>query len=146
MKDIVGHLKKEFKSQIIEVYTHNAKRIYVKIPREALVKVAEFLYKKARCRFAIASGMDTRDGLEIIYHFSDDAGSGVMINLKISVPHKDPQVESLTCLFKGAEWIEREMHELLGIKFKNHPNLVTLLLPEDWPKGVYPLRRNYKNE
>jgi Ni,Fe-hydrogenase III component G len=44
-------------------------------------------------------------------------------------------------MIKGAEFIEREMHDLLGIDFPGHPNLVRLILPEDWPDGVYPLRR-----
>ena len=41
-------------------------------------------------------------------------------------------------------WIEREIHEILGINFKGHPDMRKLLLPEGWPEGVYPLRRDYK--
>ena len=41
-------------------------------------------------------------------------------------------------------WIEREISELLGIKFKNHPDMRRLLLSDEWPEGVYPLRRDYQ--
>jgi len=46
-----------------------------------------------------------------------------------------------TAFTDGALWIEREMHELLGVNFPGHPNLKKLLLPDDWPDGVYPLRK-----
>ena len=52
------------------------------------------------------------------------------------------EVESLAGIIKGTEWIEREINELLGVTFKNHPNMIHLILPEDWPKGNYPLRRD----
>jgi len=57
---------------------------------------------------------------------------------------KKPQaeVESIANLIKCAEWIEREIAELLGVKFNNHPNMKHLILPEDWPEGKYPLRRD----
>ncbi|MCK9615713.1 MAG: NADH-quinone oxidoreductase subunit C, partial [Candidatus Omnitrophica bacterium] len=48
--------------------------------------------------------------------------------------------------FKSSDWVEREIHELLGINFKGHPNLKHLLLDDDWPKDSYPLRKDYKNE
>ena len=56
----------------------------------------------------------------------------------------NPEIDSLAQVFHGANWIEREMHELLGIKFRGHPNLKRLLLSDQWPEGVYPLRQDYK--
>ena len=61
--------------------------------------------------------------------------------LRVRLAKDNPKVPSLANLIKGAEFIEREIHELLGIDFPDHPNLKPLLLPEDWPEGVYPLRR-----
>ena len=109
-----------------------------------LLKVAGFLYNKLKLRFPIASGLDSGEGFEIIYHFSDDRKTGAMINIKVLLSYKKPEVESLTQVFPAAEWIEREMHELLGIDFKNHPNLIHFLLADDWPKEKYPLRKDYK--
>jgi Ni,Fe-hydrogenase III component G len=53
-------------------------------------------------------------------------------------------VDSLASTIKGAAWIEREMHELLGIEFTGNQDLRRLLLSEEWPEGVYPLRRDYR--
>ncbi|MDH5174469.1 MAG: NADH-quinone oxidoreductase subunit C, partial [Elusimicrobiota bacterium] len=91
-------------------------------------------------RLATATGIDTRKNIEILYHFSFDS-SGTIISLRTLIDKKNPEIESVTPIIKGAEWIEREMHELLGVNFRNHPNLKRLLLPEDWPERKYPLRR-----
>lgn len=144
MNEIINKLKKEFKKEILDIKIHNPKRCYITIKTDALLKVAGFLYNKLRLRFPIASGLDSGDGFEIIYHFSDDIKTGAMINVKVLIPYNKAEVESLTQVFPGAEWIEREMHELLGIGFKNHPNLVPFLLPDNWPKGKYPLRKDFK--
>ena len=53
-------------------------------------------------------------------------------------------MDSLANVFSGANWIEREIHEMLGVNFKGHPDLRKLLLSDDWPEGVCPLRADYK--
>ena len=67
-----------------------------------------------------------------------------MISLRVKLQKPKLGIDSLSPIFEGANWIEREMHEILGINFKGHPDLKRLLLPDDWPDGVYPLRRDYK--
>ncbi|MDI6606200.1 MAG: NADH-quinone oxidoreductase subunit C, partial [Candidatus Omnitrophota bacterium] len=80
-------------------------------------------------------------GLEILYHFSMDK-SGVIYSARVLIEDKkSPKIDSIAPLFPGAEWIEREIWELLGINFIGHPNLTHLLLIDDWPEGKYPLRK-----
>ncbi len=69
-----------------------------------------------------------------------------VVSFRAHLNKKALVIDSITPIMKGAEWIEREIHELFGVDFKNHPNLKPLLLPDDWPKGLYPLRRDYKEE
>ena len=65
-----------------------------------------------------------------------------MITLKTLIKDKEnPRIKSIAHIIKGAEWIEMEMWELLGIRFDGHPDLRRLLLADDFPKGVYPLRQ-----
>ena len=79
--------------------------------------------------------------MEILYHFSFDT-TGEMVTVRILLPDKNKlEIESMSSIIKGAEWIEREIFELLGVKFLGHPNLKRLLLADDWPEGQYPLRR-----
>ena len=88
----------------------------------------------------IATAQDTPQGLEILYHFSFDQ-TGQVISVRVLITDKkNPQIDSIAVLFKGAEWIEQEMWELLGINFIGHPNLKRLLLAEEWPEGKFPLR------
>lgn len=62
--------------------------------------------------------------------------------IESSVPVGNPVIDSVTSIWKGANWLERETYDLLGIKFKGHPDLRRLMLPEDW-QG-FPLRKNYQ--
>ena len=134
-------IKEEFSDKIIEFEERAPRRIYIEVKPEDIPEIAEFTFKDLHCRFVIASGIDTPDAIEILYHFSHDA-SGSMITLRTLIRDKDnPQIDSIALIIKGAEWIEREIWELLGVNFKGHPNLKRLLLAEDWPEGKYPLRQ-----
>ena len=92
-----------------------------------------------KLRFIIASALDTKRGFEIFYHFSNDS-TGLVVNLHVILSKQKPEVESLTAMFEAANWIEREMHELFGINFLNHPNLEKLISEGNWAEGVYPYR------
>jgi len=123
----------------------SARRIYLGINKEDIYGVVEILFKEIGLRFSTASGVDTPSGFEILYHFSfDQAGEFYSLRVLIN-DKKNPVIDSLTPLFAGAEWIEREIWEMLGINFKNHPNLKRLLLADDWPEGKYPLRSNHES-
>ncbi len=140
MEDVVARIREKFTKNILKFYEHSTRRIYIDFKPQDIPTAVEFLFKTLGCRFAIASGIDTPAGIEILYHFSYDK-DGKMITLRTLIPdRKHPEIESITPIITGAEWIEREMWELLGINFKNHPNLKHLLLIDEWPEGDYPLR------
>lgn len=66
------------------------------------------------------------------------------VRLRVRLPGDDPVVDSLVPVWLGANWLEREIFDLFGIRFNEHPDLRRILLPEDW-EG-YPLRRDYPVE
>jgi NADH:ubiquinone oxidoreductase subunit C len=120
----------------------SAKRIYFSIDKQDILKAAEVLFKKLSLRFIIATATDTLSGFEILYHFSYDP-AGEIYTFRVELNGKERcEVPSIARLFPGAEWIEREIWEMLGINFKGHPNLKRLLLADEWPEGVYPLRKD----
>ena len=96
-----------------------------------------------RARFNIASGVDGRNQMEILYHFTLE-DINLVISLRVLLAKTKLEIASLTSVFTAAQWIEREIYELLGINFVGHPKLKRLLLPEDWPEGVHPLRKDYQ--
>ena len=117
------------------------KRHYLSIKKEDICEVVRVFFKEMGLRFCTASGIDTPSAFEILYHFSFDQ-TGEIYSLRVTIENKkNPEIDSIANIFKGAEWIEREMWEMLGLNFKNHPNLKRLLLAEDWPEHNYPLRR-----
>ena len=141
--DILAEIQKRFKDDIVDYFDKTEKRVYIEIKSESLVKIATYIFKDLGARFNIASGVDGREEMEILYHFTIEE-INLLISLRVRLPKSKLEIDSLALVFEGANWIEREIHELLGIDFKGHPDLRRLLLSEDWPEGVYPLRRDYK--
>ncbi|MBN3039451.1 MAG: NADH-quinone oxidoreductase subunit C [Candidatus Omnitrophica bacterium] len=142
-ESVLKDLKERFKADIVEVFDKSDKRVYIEIKPESLVKIANYIFYDLGARFNIASGVDIRHHIEILYHFTIE-DINLLISLRVRLPRENPQIDSLAHSFEGANWIEREMHELLGIKFKGHPDMRRLLLSDEWPEGVYPLRCDYK--
>ena len=141
---IIEKLKEEFKTGILEVTIKNQKRIIVTINPDSLPEIAGYLYKEAGFRFIIASAIHTKRGFEIHYHFSLDS-DGLILNLHVILDRNNPEVESLSNMFNASNWIEREMHELFGINFLNHPNQDKLISEGNWAEGVYPYRKEFKS-
>ena len=140
---ILRDLQGRFKEDILELFDKSPKRVYIEIKPESVIKVATYIFRDLGARFNIASGLDTRYHIEILYHFIIE-DINLLISLRVKLPRSKPEIDSLAPHIEATNWIEREMHELLGINFKGHPDLRKLLLPEEWPKGVYPLRQDYK--
>ena len=137
----IKELTRNFEKSIIKVEIKSPVRGTVTVKPDNLVKIADFLYSELKFRFIIASAFETGEGIEILYHFSNDS-SGLVLNLHVILSKKKPEVESLTGIFEASNWIEREMHELFGINFLNHPNLEKLISEGNWAEGVYPYRKD----
>jgi len=134
----------KIKDKLIDIEQKTEKRIFLPCEAENAYAVNKFLFKDLALRFVIATGIDSDDCFEILYHFSNDE-TGCVVTVKALIHDREnPAIESITPFLPGAEWIEREIHDILGIDFKNHPNLKRLILADDWPEGVYPLRKEVK--
>lgn len=137
------NIKSQFPEEVKGSEVLKQNRLTVEIEPTAILKVAEYLYKQIRFRFIIASAFHTKQGFEILYHFSDDE-AGNIINIHVILPEEKPEIESLANMLSGANWIEREMHEILGITFLNHPEPEKLISDGNWAEGVYPYRKTFK--
>ncbi|HEX4275581.1 MAG TPA: NADH-quinone oxidoreductase subunit C [Bryobacteraceae bacterium] len=76
---------------------------------------------------------------EVVYHLQAIAGKQ-RLRLKARLTGENPEIESACSVYRAANWYEREVFDLFGIRFANHPNLTRILMPEDW-EG-YPLRKD----
>lgn len=143
--DLIIKVKKDLEGKILNWYDKSPKRIYIDVKPQDIVNIIRYFHQDVKARFNIASGVHTPKGFEILYHFSPDK-LGIVFSIRVLLDKNNPEIESIVPVLKAGEWIEREMWELLGIKFKGHPNLKRLLLADDWPEGKYPLRRDYKGD
>jgi NADH-quinone oxidoreductase subunit C len=140
---IIENFRGKFKSDVLDVIVKNQKRIIITVKPESIINIAAFLYRNEEFRFIIATALHTKRGFEIHYHFSKDA-IGLILNVHVILDRDNPQIDSLSNMFNASNWIEREMHELFGINFLNHPNQEKLISEGNWAEGVYPLRKEFK--
>jgi NADH-quinone oxidoreductase subunit C len=83
---------------------------------------------------------------EVVYHLHaiDTSKPNLdtrRLRIKCLLGGTDPQIDSVTGVWRGADWYEREVFDMFGIRFRNHPNLQRILMPVDW--DGYPLRKDY---
>jgi NADH-quinone oxidoreductase subunit C len=117
------------------------------LPRELLRATAEFCRVSLQFDFlSDATSVDrfpVEPRFELNYHLVSISNRS-KIRLRTRVGGGDPVVDSLVPVWPGAGWLEREIFDLMGIRFHGHPDLRRILLPDDW-EG-YPLRRDYPTE
>ena len=141
--EILKNIQDRFGSKILKVEKKNEKRAYVDIYPKDIVEFTRYLFKELGLRFNIATAVDDFDAIEILYHFAKD-DSGFVVSIRAILAEKeDPHIDTITGVTKSAWWIEREIHELFGVHFDGNSDLRPLLLPDDWPKGVYPMKKNF---
>src|SRR3990170_3730154 len=115
------------------------------IPAERLTGICRFV--AADPAFALdylsfVTGVDypEQKRIEVVYHLFSSQHRHELL-LKVRVPRDDPRVESVTSIWRGADWHEREAYDLLGIVFEGHPNLRRIMMTDDWVG--HPLRKDY---
>ena len=142
LKELQDQLNSAFSGDIINWTEKNPRRVYLEIAPGALRGVARKLFEDLKFRFCTASAVQTLAGFQVLYHFPFDK-TGLVLSVRVKLGKDNPEIDSISDLVPAADWIEREMNELFGIKFRGRPDLARLLLAEDWPEGVYPLRKDY---
>jgi NADH-quinone oxidoreductase subunit C len=119
----------------------------VTVTRETLHEVAQFLRDDPAMDFdyivhvSSVDWPDDEERFEVVYEFYS-IRKRHRIRLKTRVPEADCVVDSLTDLWKGAEFMEREVYDMMGIRFRRHPDLRRILMPDDYTEG-YPLRKDF---
>lgn len=136
-------LKAELGKAVLEVRKPRDGRIFVKIERDSLREAVNVLVKDGFTHLTTITGVDLGTELEILYHLNRE---GKLLSLSIKVPEDKPIVPTITDIIPGATLYEREVHDLFGVIFEGHSNLSRLVLPEDWPEGLHPLRKRYSVE
>ena len=116
------------------------------LPAEKLYEVAKTLKENPQTKmdylFSLTAA-DRKDGLNVIYHLTSTEYHHTVVLRVILTDKENPMVATVSDLWSAAEYLEREVFDLFGIKFENHPDLRRLFLDDEWVG--YPLRKDYKD-
>ncbi len=116
------------------------------LPAEKLHEVAKTLKENPQTKMDYLFSLtatDRKDGLNVIYHLTSTEYHHTVVLKVILANNENPMVATLSDLWSAAEYLEREVFDLFGIKFENHPDLRRLFLDDEWVG--YPLRKDYKD-
>lgn len=145
---VVRKLQERMPAAVAEVITQRGE-LTVVTPREQLRAACEFLYNDADCKFVYLSDLSGVDRFpveprfELNYHLVSFERRE-RLRLKVRVPGSSPVVQTVIPVWPTANWHEREVFDLLGVRFEGHPDLRRILMPENW-EG-HPLRKDYPVE
>jgi len=116
----------------------------LEIARDKIVSVCRFLKEQQQfVRLSTVTGVDwypTEPRFEVVYHLHSTERND-RVRLKCRLAGNDAEIDSVTGVWRSANWFERETFDLFGVRFRNHPDLRRIMLPDDW-EG-HPLRKDY---
>lgn len=146
---LVDHIKAQLGEELIEGLDEHCTPGAIITNTGSLPELMEFLHTDEQCYFdslSCITGLDNgveKATMEVIYQLYSIPYNH-HLTVKVSLDRAKPVVDSMTSIWKAADWHEREAFDLLGIQFNNHPDLRRILLPADW-KG-HPLRKDYQHQ
>jgi len=145
---LVKKLKDKFSGAVLEAVEFIG-QVSIRIEAGRIVDVCSFLRDEPETKFNYLSDltcvhypMDPERPLEVVYNLYS-ISRNERVRLKVAIA-EDASVDSVTAVWPSANWMEREVYDLFGVNFLNHPDLRRILLPPDW-EG-HPLRKDYPLE
>lgn len=153
-KELIEKIKERFAERIENIEELTDGKLSITIKKDALLDLSSYLRDDEYLAFdylECISGVDlssmptapSEDRIEfiqIVYHLFSFKYHHSLV-LKVNLNKENPQINSLSAIYKTANWQEREIYDLLGVHFIDHPDLRRILLPEDWVG--FPLRKDY---
>lgn len=155
-KELVEQFKRKFGANLkdikIEEHTAGVKKnkyleAWLRIDRNILKEAVKYLCTVSSYpHISIISGNDIGDNIELLYHFIIYYGSPPVKRLSLHlctlIPKADLHIESICDIIPGALITERENQDMLGVKIDNIPDSRRIFLPDDFPDGIYPWRKD----
>jgi len=146
----------ELQAQLTERFGEDLTRMEERAPGKLSLTVqpkvvralAAYLFTEIDCRYVVSAGLDRREGSQefAVVHFFARDPERIAIDVNVFLDGGNPQVDSITPVVPAANWAEREFAELLGITPLGHPDPRKLVLADDWPTGMHPLRKDFPHD
>ena len=140
-KAVSGEIQQKF-GELESIEASSASLIKIKAGREHLKPLCKYLHDELSFEHVSdISGIDNRTSLGVVYHIYSYRKL-LTVRIIVDIPNDDPKIDTISDIWGGANWHERETYDMFGIKFTGHPWLKRILLPEDF-EG-FPLTKKYK--
>jgi len=143
--------EEKIKKELTEMFGFNTeqirvareRRVFLEVPYNQFRRVLEYVVNDMEFRhLCTISGMDEGETLSFYYHLARK--DGIVLNLKTSVPKANPVLQTIGDIFPGGVIYERELVDLLGARVEGLPEGNRYPLPDSWPVGLCPLRKDFK--
>ena len=138
---VFDEIKEALKDKIVDSWIMSERRPFIIIKGEDILEVAKTLVGMEFDHLSAISGVEYGDRMECAYHIWSYS-KRELVTVKAVISKDNPKIDSLTPVWKSADWHERETYDLMGIVFEGHPDLRRILLPDDF-KG-HPLRKDFE--
>jgi formate hydrogenlyase subunit 5 len=137
---ILTVLSDKLRERILQIQTPQPEKIFVQVNagfhRDALQILLD---EDENAGISAITGVDLGQTIELMYHVRTQ---GTIVTIRTDVPKENARIKTITDIISGADFHEREVADLFGITFEGHPNPERLILPEDWPRNLFPLRKD----
>jgi Ni,Fe-hydrogenase III large subunit/Ni,Fe-hydrogenase III component G len=137
-------LKAKFGDKIRRADMPAENRLYVFVEPSAIREISGYIFCELDARYVISIGADDRpfSGQFLVVHDFAFDRDHLLCSVLAYLPAEHPQVDSISEAVPAASWAEREIRDLVGIEPVGHRYLKRLVLPDGWPEGVHPLRKD----
>lgn len=144
-KAIQAELVGKFPFLEAKVRIARARRMFAEAPAGQAAEVLSHLQDRMQFTILCAiTGLDLGATLGVVYHLARP--SGIVLNLATALPKEKPVLQSVTARFPAAACYERELVDLLGFQVQGLPEGPRYPLPDNWPAGQHPLRKDWTPE
>lgn len=143
-RERLNQLKEKFGTAILRADFPNDSRLYVYVDPQALKAVCRYVFRDLDARYVISIGADDRpfSGDFLVFHdFALDKDK-ILLSIITRADASNPKVDSISDIVPAANWAEREIMDMFGIETVGHPYPKRLVLPDGWPDGLHPLRKD----
>ncbi len=150
MSESTNYTVEQVKSRIAEAFPTAVKfvkkekprRLFMTADKGSLFELCKLLKDQLGFEHcSLVCGVDRKDRFQCVYHISSIANK-MVAEIVVDLPKDKPEIDSITPLWEGANWHERETYDMFGFIFVGHPKLERILLPED--VTFFPLRKDFQ--
>ena len=143
--DIKNRIESKFSFMKDKILVKRSRRIFAEVDYSNFRDLFDNVVKENSFeRICMITGFDEGDNFAFIYHLTDD--KGIVFDIKTAVAKNNPVIKTVSDVFPGGVLYERELVDMFGVKVEGLPEGERYPLPDNWPAGQYPLRKDWNRD